>query len=45
MDKLNNIWSFFQNLDESVYAADVETHELVYLNRKALDTLGLKSLD
>ena len=45
MDKLRNVWQFFQNLDESVYAADIETHELVYLNRKALDTLGLKSLD
>ena len=45
MDKPKNVWNFFHNLDESVYAADVETHELVYLNRKALDTLGLKSLD
>ena len=45
MDKLQNVWNFFHNLDESVYAADVETHELVYLNRKALDILGLKSLD
>lgn len=45
MDNMKNVWQFFYNLDESVYAADVETHELVYLNRKALDTLGLKSPD
>ena len=45
MDNMKNVWQFFHNLDESVYAADIETHELVYLNRKALDTLGLKSLD
>ena len=45
MDKLKNVWSFFQNLDELVYASDIETYELVYLNQKALDTFGLKSLD
>ena len=45
MDKLRNFCRFFQNLDELVYAADIETHELVYLNQKALDTFGLKSLD
>ena len=28
-----------------MYAADIETHELVYLNQKALDAFGLKSLD
>ena len=45
MDKLENVWSFFQNLDELVYASDIETYELVYLNQKALDAFGLKSLD
>ena len=45
MDKFKNVWSFFQNLDELVYASDIETYELVYLNQKALDTFGLKSLD
>lgn len=45
MDKLENVWSIFQNLDEFVYASDIETNELVYLNRKAMDTFGLKSID
>ena len=45
MDKLENVWSVFQNLDEFVYASDIETNELVYLNRKAMDTFGLKSID
>ena len=45
MDKLNTVWSLFQNLDEFVYASDIETNELIYLNRKALDTLGIKSID
>ena len=45
MVTLKNVWPFFQNLDEFVYASDMETNELVYLNRKALDAYGLKSLD
>lgn len=45
MDKLKNIWSFLQNLDEFVYVSDIETNELVYLNRKVMDALGLKSAD
>lgn len=42
MDKL---WAFFENIDEIVYAADIETHELVYMNNKALETFGLDSLE
>lgn len=45
MDSLRSVWQFFQDLDELVYAADIETYELVYLNQKALDAFGLKSLD
>ncbi len=45
MDKLKNVWSFLQNLDEFVYVSDIETNELIYLNRKAMDVLGLKSAD
>ena len=33
MDRLRNVCQFFRNLDELVYAADIETHELVYLKR------------
>ena len=45
MDNLQNIWLFFHELDEFVYASDIETNELVYLNRKALGVFGLKSID
>lgn len=45
MDKLNTVWFLFQNLDGFVYASDVETYEMVYLNRNAMDTLGIKSID
>lgn len=39
------ICNFFENMDEIVYVADMDTYELVYLNRKGLDTYGLASLD
>lgn len=45
MNEIQNICKFFWNLKEYVYVADVETNELVYMNRKALDDYGLESLD
>ena len=45
MATLKNICTFFQNLNEYVYASDIETNELVYLNRKAMDAFGVKSTD
>lgn len=40
---MGKIWEFFENLDEYVYVADAETHELVYMNKKALRTYGFQS--
>lgn len=45
MATLKNICTFFQNLNEYVYASDIETNELVYLNRKAMEAFGVKSTD
>ena len=45
MSTLKAVCSFFQNLDECVYASDIETNELVYLNRKAMEAFGVKSTD
>ncbi len=42
---MEKIWKFFENLDEFVYVADVDTYELVYMNRKTLDTFGYKAMD
>lgn len=42
---VKNAWDIFENLDEFVYVSDIETNELVYLNRKAVESLGLKSVD
>lgn len=40
---MSRIWEFFENLDEYVYVADAETHELVYMNKKTLRTYGFQS--
>ena len=40
---MSKIWEFFENLDEHVYVADAETHELVYMNKKTLRTYGFQS--
>lgn len=40
---MSKIWEFFENLDEYVYVADAETHELIYMNKKTLKTYGFQS--
>ena len=32
-------------MNEYVYATDIETHEIVYMNRKTLQAYGLQSLE
>ncbi len=45
MKEMREIWQFFENLNECVYVADIETHELVYMNKKTLSCYGLTSLE
>lgn len=45
MEKMREIWQFFENLNECVYVADIETHEIVYMNKKTLSLYGLTSLE
>lgn len=45
MKDIRGIWEFFENMREYVYAADIETYELVYMNRKALEVYGFHSMD
>ncbi|MCM1568611.1 MAG: diguanylate cyclase [Roseburia sp.] len=40
---MKKIWDFFENLSEYVYVADIDTHELVYMNKKARETYGFHS--
>jgi diguanylate cyclase (GGDEF)-like protein len=38
---MGKIWEFFEEMDEIVYVTDIETHELVYMNRRARLQYGL----
>ncbi len=40
---MSKIWEFFENLNEIVYVSDIDTYELVYMNKKALQTLNFTS--
>lgn len=37
---MEKIWEFYENLNEIVYAADMENYELLYMNRKAREIYG-----
>ena len=41
---MGDIWGFFENINEIVYVADIETYELIYMNRKAMEVFGVGSL-
>ncbi len=42
---MEKIWKFYDHMNEIVYASDMDTYELQYMNQKALDTYGYMSLD
>lgn len=42
---MDKIWRFFENLNEYVYAVDVDSHQIVYLNKKTRESFGIHSLD
>lgn len=44
-DEVRKIWEFYEELNEIVYVADMDSHELVYMNRLARELYGLKSLE
>lgn len=39
------VWEFFENMNELVYVADVDTYEFIYMNRRALTICGFTSLE
>ena len=44
-DEIRKIWEFYEELNEIVYVSDVDSHELVYMNRLARELHGLQSLE
>lgn len=40
---MQKMWDFFENLNEFVYASDIDTNELIYMNKKAREIYGVYS--
>lgn len=40
---MGQIWEFFENLNEYVYVSDIETYELIYMNRRMREFYGFRS--
>ena len=43
--KMGKIWEFFENLNEYVYVTDMDTYELVYMNKKIREQYGFRSME
>ena len=41
---MSKVWEFFENMNEAVYASDVDTYELIYLNKTARNLVSLTPL-
>lgn len=42
---MKKLWEFFENLNDVVYVSDMDNHELVYMNKKALALYNLNSVE
>ena len=42
---MNKIWEFFENMNEFLYVSDMDSYELIYMNRKLLELYGFHSLE
>lgn len=42
---MSYLWSFFENADEIAYAADMDSYEILYMNRRAREVYGISSVE
>lgn len=42
---MNNIWEFFDDIKEIAYASDIESREIVYMNKAAMEKHGISSIE
>ena len=42
---MQKIWEFFENMNELVYVSDMDTYELLYMNKKARELYDFKSME
>lgn len=40
---MTEIWRIFENLNEPVYVSDMDSYELIYMNKKAMKRYGIKT--
>ena len=40
---MKKLWEWFENLKEIVYIADIDTHEMIYMNKLARENYGFSS--
>ncbi len=38
------LWEFYEELNEIVYVADIDSHELIYMNRKAREVYNIEDI-
>ncbi len=42
---MKKVWEYFENLNEIVYVTDMDTYEVIYMNRKLRELQGFHSLE
>ena len=42
---MQKIWEFFENMNELVYVSDMDSYELLYMNKKARELYDFKSME
>ncbi len=42
---MKQIWNVYENMKDTIYAADIDSYELLYLNRHARELYGIHSLE
>lgn len=42
---MQKIWEFFENMNELVYVSDMDSHELLYMNKKAREMYNFTSVE
>ncbi len=42
---MSKIWEFFDNLNELVYVSDMDSYEVIYMNKKMMEQHGIHSLE
>ena len=42
---MQELWDFYENMNEIVYVADMDTYEIVYMNKKARDAHDIPTVE